>query len=137
MWSSVFSLHSRARFLIMSRSRGPAGSQLCPLFDPRPTAVCLFCALRGMWGKAADVPKIYRLRHVTVSFCITLTVSVKGNKREKVKINTDRDSFISKRVNCCFLCLLWIFQWLMPTSHSGVLPLVSSVFCKIVTYWNK
>ncbi len=40
-----------------------------------------------MWGKAADVPKIDRLRHV--SFCITLTVSVKRNKREKHKINKE------------------------------------------------
>lgn len=115
----------------MSRSRGTAGSQPCPLSDPRPTAVCLFCGLRDMWGKAANVKKIYRLRHVSVSFCIILTVSVKRQQeRERQDKQRDRDPLFSKRVNCCFLC----FQWLMPTCHSGVFPLVSSVFCKIVIF---
>ncbi len=77
------------------------------------------------------VPNIYQLWHVSVWFCITLTVSVKRERPDKQR---DRDPLFSKRVNCCFLCLLCIFQWLMPIFHSGVLPLVSSVFCKIVIF---
>ncbi len=130
-WNVIFSVSSAFQSKIPHYVSLPwdGGSQPCPLSDPRPTAVCLFCALRDMWGKAADVPKIDRLRHLSVSFCITLTVSVKREQeRERQAKQRDRDPLLSKRVNCCFLC----FRWLMPTCHSGVLPLVSSVFCKIV-----
>lgn len=112
----VFALHSWARFLITSPSHGTPGSQPCPLSDPRPTAVCLFCGLWDMWGKTTDVTKIYQHRHVSLSFCIILTVSVKRDQeRERQDKQRDRDPLFSKCINCCFLCLLDIFQWLMLT----------------------
>ncbi len=59
-------------------------------------------------------------------FCITLTVSVKRDKREKHKINKDIETLYVR--NTLIAAFVVFGGW----CHSGVLHLVSSVFCKIV-----